>query len=166
MLEKQSYSATSIYYPEKVVRERICQDFYRTKGKGVLFVIDSFDQVNEQQMSGTVFQQLVDEKFLEYANLMVLSRPVKPELWRHDKLMSLASKLGTNQQIEMSGFNVDHYFKSACSDELLAALKPLYLSNSHTLIYSQMSIPVHSAMVAGLFHLHWNNGDRNFFPIL
>ena len=158
--EAQSLS-DFIYYPEKTVRKRICRDL-ATEGKQVLFVIDSFDQVNEQQISDSVFQQLVDKELLPNATLMVLSRPVKS--WRDNKLKTLASKLGINKQIVISGVNVDHYFKSACSGDLLVALESLYLSNSHPLIYSQMNIPVHSAMIASLFRLHWNHGDKEYSP--
>ena len=66
-----------IYYPEQAVREKICQDLVNLKGRKVLFVVDSFDQVNEQQMDGTVFQQLVDKNLLPNATLMVLSRSYK-----------------------------------------------------------------------------------------
>ena len=149
-----------IYYPEQAVREKICQKLVASKGRKVLFVVDSFDQVNEQQMNGTVFQQLVDNELLPYATLIVLSRPMKS---RRDKtLLGLVSKLGTDQHIKISGFNIDHYIASACSDELLAALKS-YLS-SHPLIYSQMCIPIHCVVIKDLFCLHWNHGDKGFSP--
>ena len=148
-----------IYYPQEAMREVICQKLVTTKGRKVLFVIDSFDQVDEQQMSGTVFQQLVDKTILRHATLMVLGRPTKS--WR-GRLYPYLQKLKIDQHVKISGFNVDHYIASACSGELLAALTS-YLS-SHPLIYSQMNIPVHSALVASLFRLHWNHGDTGFSP--
>ena len=84
-----------IYYPEQAVREKICQKLVASKGRKVLFVVDSFDQVNEQQMDGTVFQQLVDNKLLPCATLMVLSRSME---WRDKTLLGLVSKLETNQK--------------------------------------------------------------------
>ena len=149
-----------IYYPEQAVREKICQKLVALKGRKVLFVVDSFDQVNEQQMDGTVFQQLVDNKLLPYATLIVLSRPMKS--WRDKTLLGLVSKLGIDQHIKISGFNIDHYIASACNNELLAALES-YLS-SHPLIYSQMCISVHCVVITDLFCLHWNHGDKNFSP--
>ena len=149
-----------IYYPEQAVREKICQDLVNLKGRKVLFVVDSFDQVNEQQMDGTVFQQLVDKNLLPNATLMVLSRSM--ESCHDNPLFHIANNLGINQYIKISGFNKDHYIASACSNELLAALKS-YLS-SHPLIYSQMCIPVRCAAITGLFCLHWNRGDKGFSP--
>ena len=140
-------------------REKICQDLVNLKGRKVLFVVDSFDQVNEQQMDGTVFQQLVDKNLLPNATLMVLSRSM--ESCHDNPLFHIANNLGINQYIKISGFNKDHYIASACSNELLAALKS-YLS-SHPLIYSQMCIPVRCAAITGLFCLHWNRGDKGFF---
>ena len=75
-----------IYYPEQAVREKICQDLVNLKGRKVLFVVDSFDQVNEQQLDGTVFQQLVDKDLLPNATLMVLSRSMES---CHDNPLSI-----------------------------------------------------------------------------
>ena len=148
-----------IYYPEQAVREKICQKLVASKGRKVLFVVDSFDQVNEQQMDGTVFQQLVDNKLLPCATLMVLSRSME---WRDKTLLGLVSKLETNQHIKITGFNTDQYIASAYSDDFLAALKS-YLS-SHPLIYSQMHIPVHCVGITDLISLHCNHGDKEFSP--
>ena len=44
-----------IYYPEQAVREKICKYLFTSKGSKVLFILDSFDQVNEQQVPDSVF---------------------------------------------------------------------------------------------------------------
>lgn len=64
-----------IYYPDSKMRQMICQDLVRSKGRKTLFILDGYDQLSddEQQKDCYVFQQLVDRD-LPYAMLMILSR--------------------------------------------------------------------------------------------
>ena len=156
-----------IYYPDSKMRQMICQDLVRSKGKKTLFILDGYDQLSdEQRKGGPVFQQLVDrdQKLLPYATLMILSRATHSLEHRIPNLPRFYLKI--HQHIEIllpMKENIESSITLTSSDDDLATALKSYLS-SHPFIHSLMYIPLQCAMVTDLYRIHWKCGDKKFAP--
>ena len=150
-----------LYYPNQVMREKICQDLVTSKGKQVLLIVDGLDRLNEEQMPphGSVYQQLTctERNLLPSATLLILSKvPCVPQWQRTDKII---------QPFCFTKDNIKNYITSACSgdDSKLLADFESYLS-SHPYIHNLMHIPAQCVLITDLYLLHWNHGDTEFSP--
>ena len=156
-----------IYYPDSKIRQMVCQDLVRSKGKKTLFVLDGYDQLSgEEQTGGSIFKQLVNrnQKLLPYVTLMILSRATHSLENHIPNLLSFYVTI--HQHIEISlpiKENIESYITMACSDDNLTTALKSYLS-SHPFINSLMYIPLQCAMVTDLYLIHWKCGDKEFAP--
>ena len=151
-----------LYHPDPAVRQSICDEIMGNYGKGVLVIIDGYDELSDsQQECSSIFQQLVTKKLLPLVTLMILSRPIAT------RTLPKQFSEHIDQHIEILGFteeNIDCYITSACSDDPgLTKTLNSYLS-SHPFTYSLMYNPLQCAIVIDLYRIHWKCEDKKFAP--
>ena len=151
-----------LYHPDPAVRQSICDEIMGDYGKGVLVIIDGYDELSDfQRECSSIFQQLVTKKLLPLVTLMILSRPIAT------RTLPKQFSEHIDQHIEILGFteeNIDCYITSACSDDPgLTKTLNSYLS-SHPFTYSLMYNPLQCAIVINLYRIHWKCEDKKFAP--
>ena len=151
-----------LYHPDPEIRQAVA-DLIRQDGKGMLMMLDGYDELTDKQREETsVIQQVMNREILMcQATVMVTSRPLATRSL-HDNF-----KHSIDQHIELLGFtekNITKYIKSACGDkpELVEDFKS-YLS-SHPFSSALMFNPLQCAIVTDLYRSHWESGDKGFAP--
>ena len=151
-----------LYHPDPEIRNQVAKEFVEQNGKGLLMILDGYDELTtEQKEFGSVIQLLMSRKLLCRATLMVNSRPLATRTLHPDFQQSI------DQHIEVLGFtdkNIEEYINSACGDnpELVEDFKE-YLS-CHPFSSSLMFNPLQCAIVTDLYRSHWQCGDKGFAP--
>ena len=151
-----------LYHPDPEIRNLVVKELVEQNGKGLLMILDGYDELTtEQKESDSVIQLLMSRKLLCCATLMVTSRPLVTRTLDSDFKQSI------DQHIEVLGFtdkNIEEYINSACGDnpELVEDFKE-YLS-CHPFSSSLMFNPLQCAIVTDLYCSHWQCGDKGFAP--
>ena len=140
-----------LFYLDRDECEKVVSDIKQSKGEGVCFIIDGLDEIHQQDENKSVIHQLLYNKYLPVAMVIVASRPVATDkLRRKPQLTSRIEVLGfSNQQILEY---IDKYpFTSAVSksDTSPSQLKA-YLSSHHNLL-NMCYLPIHVAMICFLY---------------
>ena len=151
-----------LYHPDPEVRHKVVKELVEQDGKGMLLILDGYDELTtKQRKSDSVIQLLMSRKLLCLATLMVTSRPLATRTLHSEFQESI------DQHIEVLGFtdkNIEEYINSACGDnpELVEDFKE-YLS-CHPFSSSLMFNPLQCAIVTDLYRSHWHCGDKGFAP--
>ena len=151
-----------LYHPNPEIRHQVATELVEQNGKGMLLILDGYDELTtKQRESGSVIQLLLSRELLCRATLMVTSRPLATRTLHPNFQQSI------DQHIEVLGFtdkNIEEYINSACGDnpELAEDFKE-YLS-CHPFSSSLMFNPLQCAMVSDLYCSHWLCGDKGFAP--
>ena len=151
-----------LYHPDPEVRHKVVKELVEQDGKGMLLILDGYDELTtKQRESDSVIQLLMSRKLLCLATLMVTSRPLATRTLHSEFQESI------DQHIEVLGFtdkNIEEYINSACGDnpELVEDFKE-YLS-CHPFSSSLMFNPLQCAIVTDLYRSHWQCGDKRFAP--
>ena len=151
-----------LYHPDPEIRHKIVTELVERNGKGMLLILDGYDELTtKQRESDAVIQLLMSRELLCRATLMVTSRPLATRTLHSNFLQTF------DQHIEVLGFtdkNIEEYINSACGDnpELVEDFKE-YLS-CHPFSSSLMFNPLQCAIVTDLYRSHWQCGDKGFAP--
>ena len=150
------------YHPDDKIRESIAQEMQKREGEGLLIIFDGYDELSDNQRSEfSVVQQILSNKILNKATIVVTSRPIAT------KGLPAQFKQTLDQHIEIAGFNktdIQTYITLACKDniEMLKALQS-YVS-SRPFIFSIMYNPLHCTIVTELYIQNWLDGRKGFAP--
>ena len=164
---KAMQKAHSVYnllvYPyDTTTRKSIAREVQKRKGEGLLLIFDGYDELSEDQRSElSVFQQILTNRLLSKATVVVTSRPTAtpslPPLFIQD----------LDQHIAIAGFDKDSihtYIRSACGDNRnLSEDFHTYVS-SRPFIFSVMYNPLHCTIVTELYIRYWQDGQKGFAP--
>ena len=152
-----------LYYPDDTtIRESIAREVQKQKGEGLLLIFDGYDELSKDQCSElSVFQQILTNRLLSNATIIVSSRPMATA--------SLPSRFiqDLDQHIAIAGFDKDSihtYIRSACGDNgNLSEDFHTYVS-SRPFIFSVMYNPLHCTIVTELYIQYWQDGQKGFAP--
>ena len=65
-----------ICHPDKTVSEAVVKHLLSTNGRGVLIIVEGYDEASlEQKSKESIFSKLLEAKMLPYATVLVTSRP-------------------------------------------------------------------------------------------
>ena len=151
-----------LIHPDLEIRNQVAKELVEQNGKGMLLILDGYDELTtKQRESGSVIQLLMSRELLCRATLMVTSRPLATRTLHPNFQQSI------DQHIEVLGFtdkNIEEFINSACGDnpELVEDFKD-YLS-CHPFSSSLMFNPLQCAIVTDLYRSHWQCGDKGFAP--
>ena len=152
-----------LYYPDPDVERKIVDELIDRNGKGMLLILDGYDELSDNQRHfKSAIQKLMSRELLCQATLMVTSRPLATRTLHHSEFHQ-----SIDQHIEVLGFtekNIGEYINSACGDkpELVSDFNS-YLS-SHPFSSSLMFNPLQCAIVTDLYRSHWESGNKGFAP--
>ena len=166
--DESTRKATSVYdllyHPDNKSREAIAQEIQKREGEGLMMIFDGYDELsNDQQSEFSLVQQILSNRVLEKATIVVTSRP--------NATRSLPNKFRQrqtlHQHIVIVGFNetdIQTYITLACKDniQMLESLHS-YLS-SRPFILSVMYNPLHCTIVAELYIQYWLSGETKLTP--
>ena len=164
--DENTRKATRLYdllkHPNDKIRESIAQEVQKREGEGLMIIFDGYDELSDNQYSEfSVIQQILSNRVLEKATLVVTSRPFAT--------IGLPAQFKQNldQHIEISGFNetdLQLYITLACKDkiEMLEDLRS-FVSN-RPFILSVMYNPLHCKIVTELYIQYWLDGQKKFTP--
>ena len=150
------------FSPDSQVNEIVYQHIRETFGDRLLIIFDGYDELSKLQKTETsIFNQILGNKLLPSASVIVTSRPVATTT------LPDAFKDHTQQHIEVVGFtkrDIDKYIECKFSNDsdLLKSFKK-YMS-SHQFILTLMYVPLHCAIVTDLYQMYWRKGKRDFAP--
>ena len=159
--------AQSVYdlldYPDDpTTRKSIEHEVQKRKGEGLLLIFDGYDELSKDQRSElSVFQQILTNRLLPNATVIVTSRPTA--------IASLPSQFiqDLDQHISIVGFDKDTiqtYIRFACGDNRkLSKDFYTYVSN-RPFIFSVMYNPLHCTIVTELYIQYWQDGQKGFAP--
>lgn len=151
-----------LHHPDRSVKEVINREIERLDGKGVLLLLDGYDELSLHQRSElSILNKVLCKQLLSEATVIVSSRPLATQSLPHQFKQNL------DQHVEIIGFseeNVATYLMSACEgkDELLMDLK-MFVS-SQPFISSVMYNPLHCGIVTELYIQYWQNEKKGFVP--
>ena len=134
-----------LIHPDPEIRDQIAKELVEQNGKGLLMILDGYDELTtKQRESGSVIQWLMSRELLCRATLMVTSRPLATRTLHPNFQQSI------DQHIEVLGFtdkNIKEYINSACGNnpELVEDFNE-YLS-CHPFSSSLMFNPLQCAIV-------------------
>ncbi len=145
------------YYPN--LQEAVSEHVAATKGEGVLFIIEGFDELPDECQRSSIFVDLIKGKILPRAAVMVTTRPSAIE--------SSASMLPTEgvQHVEVVGFTseqIDEYVGEMISNEDLLRKLQQYLAR-FPYIRGIMYVPLNCAIVVMVYK--YNKGIKGSLPM-
>ena len=150
------------HHPDRNVKEAINREIERLDGKGVLLLLDGYDELSlDQRNELSILNKALCKQLLSEATVIVSSRPFATQSLPHQFKQNL------DQHVEIIGFSeedVATYLNSACEgkDKLLTDLR-LYVS-SQPFISSVMYNPLHCSIVTELYIQYWQNEKKGFVP--
>ena len=154
------------YHPDDNTGRVIAQDIQKREGEGLLVFLDGYDELSDEQQSElSVIQQILTNKLLRKATVVVTSRPLATT--------NLPSqfKQGLDQHIEIAGFNetdIQTYITLACGDNHHLFENFRFYVNNHPFILSVMYNPLHCSIVTELYIEYWQNkrkpDEKEFAP--
>ena len=162
MRKAQSVYDLLAYPDEPTIRESITREVQKRKGEGLLLIFDGYDELSEDQRSElSVFQQILTNRLLSKATVVVTSRPMATPSLPPRFIQDL------DQHIAIVGFDKDGihtYIRSACGDNRnLSEDFHTYVS-SRPFIFSIMYNPLHCTIVTELYIQYWQDGQKGFAP--
>ena len=137
-----------LLYPNQNMCDQLVSDIENSNGEGVCFIIDGLDEFHPEDETKSVIHQLLYDKYLSAAMIIVASRPVATEKLRSQPHMT--------RRIEVLGFSqqqifeyIDKYPFTPNSDASPSQLKA-YLNEHHNLLH-MCYLPVQVAMICYLY---------------
>ena len=137
-----------LLYPNQNMCDQLVSDIENSNGEGVCFIIDGLDEFHPEDETKSVIHQLLYDKYLSAAMIIVASRPVATG--------KLRSQPHVTRRIEVLGFSqqqifeyIDNYPFTPNSDASPSQLKA-YLNEHHNLLH-MCYLPVQVAMICYLY---------------
>jgi len=151
--DKNVRAATNISdlfrYHDHEIQHAVVDEIQDTRGKGVLLLIEGYDELPEELRAGSsVFLDVITGKELPMATVLITSRPWASEFLHRECAESIS------QHIEILGFtkaNIQSYLESTTANNpsLLTGLEKYISCYPH--IGSLMYIPLNSAIVIEVY---------------
>ena len=157
----QNASSVEDLFPHdhKPFRQEVAKAMEEEAGKGVLFVLDGFDELPaDKRATSSFWMKLITGKILRLATVMVTSRP-----WALKSLLVLKHSTCISQHIEVVGFtknNINEYISKAFADSTKERSFREYLAR-YPHIRSTMYVPLNCAIVVEVYRL---SGSTNAAP--
>ena len=148
-------------YRDHQVQQAVIEEIQRTGGKGVLLMLEGYDELPEEMRIGnSIFLDVITGKELPEATVLVTSRSWASEFLHRE------CKKHISQHIEILGFTKDNlmsYLESTTSSDpsLLASLKKYISCYPH--INSAMYIPLNAAIVVEVYR-NSRKEDKTLVP--
>ena len=143
-----------IYHPSENVSEAVFTDLVSSMGANAMIILEGFDELPDAcRNSQSIFMQLISNKLLPSATVMVTSRP-----WATKKVLK-DYKHRMYQHIEILGFTtqqISKYIHSVLSESEAKDLES-YVKN-HPQIKGCMYIPLNSAIVVTVYQESQSSG--------
>ncbi len=151
------------YHCDPGLQEAVSNRVATTKGKGVLFIIEGFDELPDECQRHSIFAEMIKGTTMERAAVMVTTRPSASKI--------AASKLpkGSVQHVEVVGFTreqIDMYVREIISNEdlpvefkedLLRKLQQYLISFPY--IRGIMYVPLNCAIVVMVYKYNQGKGS-------
>ena len=150
---------SSLFYAyQRTNKMSLVDEVQNNQGKGVLFVLDGFDELPKSLQSEGVFVDLVQKSILPKSTVLVTSRPAAM-----DKLLTI-SKPVIAKRIEILGFSqesVEAYAASVFSSSKaeLEGFKSYISRSSNPAINSLMYVPLYAAFVVIIYENATSKGS-------
>ena len=162
MQKAQNVYDLLVYPDDPTIEKSIAREVQKRKGEGLLLIFDGYDELSGDQRSElSVFQQILTNRLLSKATVVVTSRPMATPSLPPRFIQDL------DQHIAIVGFDKDSihtYIRSACGDNRnLSEDFHTYVS-SRPFIFSVMYNPLHCTIVTELYIQYWQNEQKGFAP--
>ena len=150
---------SSLFYAyQRTNKMSLVDEVQNNQGKGVLFVLDGFDELPKSLQSEGVLVDLVQKSILPKSTVLVTSRPAAM-----DKLLTI-SKPVIAKRIEILGFSqesVEAYAASVFSSSKaeLEGFKSYISRSSNPAINSLMYVPLYAAFVVIIYENATSKGS-------
>jgi len=136
-------------YHDHQIQQAVLEEIQRTRGKGVLLLIEGYDELPERlRTKRSIFLDVITGRKLPEATVLITSRPWASEFLHRE------CKKHISQHIEIVGFtkaNIQSYLESTIPNDpsLLTGLKKYISCYPH--ISGLMYIPLNSAIVVEVY---------------
>ena len=147
--EKQVQKAQNVqdlcYHENKELRLSVAADIEACEGKGVLFILDGFDELPASLQKHSIFVKLIQGTYLSHCTVLVTSRPSATA-----DLLS-AAQPQIHKQVEVIGFTqkcIEQYATSIFASQPRILADFLTYIHTHPAIRSMMYIPLNCAIAA------------------
>lgn len=150
-----------LYHPRNSIRMAVCQEIEEQEGEGVLIMFDGYDELSDEQRTGSIFMKILKQQLLRKATVIVCSRPFASNTLSHQ------FKNNLDQHVEIVGFDtkdIEAYISSACQDnsDLLKDLRAYIFTQPF--ISSLLYNPLHCTIVTEMYIQCWQRGEKGFAP--
>ena len=152
--EPAIHSATSVEHilsaTKRIQIEAVVGELQASRGHGMLWVLDGWDELPQQLHSDSIFHQLIEdpaELGLDSSTIVITSRPVASG--------SLYPSI--TSRIEILGFTaeeVKEYFTEALKDDLGSVNRLQNILSEHPIVEASCHTPLNAAIVTHLFLSH------------
>jgi hypothetical protein len=150
--DRNIQSATSLshifFHSDEKLSEVVVHEVNRCEGKGVLLILDGFDEMPVNLDETSLVMRLINGEYLTRATRLVTSRPSAlhrreclPEKYRHINILGFLDDVSKMKYAEIA-------FKSE-EPSILSRFKNFCISNP--VINSLMSVPVNCAILAQVY---------------
>ena len=159
--EIQNASSMEELFPHdcKHFQQEVKEALLEESGKGVLFVLDGFDELpTERRKESSFWMKLIASKILLLSTVMVTSRP-----WAIKTLLESDHSVCVSKHIEVVGFtseNVSEYISKGFTDSTKERCFREYFAR-YPHIRSTIYIPLNCAIVV---EVHRLSGSTNLLP--
>ena len=143
------------YHDNSGLQQAVAREVIACEGKGVLFVLDGFDELPTNLRKDSFMVELIQGKHLPACTVLITSRPSATA----DLLLSCKSQI--HKCIEVLGFTHEHiiqYAESMLSDQPEVLEDFLKYISSNPAIHGMMYIPLNSAIVLEIYKANRTTG--------
>ena len=148
---------SSLFYAySRADRTSLVEDIINNQGKGVLFVLDGFDELPKSLQREGVLVDLLQKSILPVSTVVVTSRPSAM-----DRLLTI-SKPVIEKRIEILGFSqesIEAYASNIFSRDELEGFKKYISAPQNPAINSLMYVPLYAAFVVIIYKSTTSKGS-------
>ena len=149
--------ATSLFYAYSGAdRASLVEEINKSRGKGVLFVLDGFDELPKLLQRESVLVDLLRKRILPQSTVVVTSRPSAM-----DRLLTISMPL-IEKRIEILGFSqesIEAYASNVFSRDELGGFKNYISAPQNPAINSLMYVPLYAALVVIIYKSTTSKGS-------
>ena len=149
------------FHPNKSICEEVCEEVVSVNGKGILMILEGFDELPENlRKSDSFFCRLIEGE-LPLATILVTSRPWATSVIRSNFCNSVS------QRIEILGFTkelIDEFLVSVTKEDtkLLNQMRQFLKLNPP--IHAAMYVPLNAVTVFEICKEKWRNNSDTVVP--
>ena len=140
---------SSLFYAySRADRTSLVEDIINSQGRGVLFVLDGFDELPKSLQREGVIVDLLEKSILPESTVLVTSRPSVT-----DRLLTISEPV-IEKRIEILGFSqesIEAYASSVFSGHELQGFKDYISAPQNPAINSLMYVPLYAAFIVIIY---------------